>query len=77
VIQTWVALPEKDEELAPSFTNYKPDQLPVYTDTGVWMRLIARNAIGLENVLKINSPMCCPHVTMLEGARLKRSLFPN
>src|SRR5687767_12545340 len=27
MIQTWVALPEKDEEAAPSFNNYAPDQL--------------------------------------------------
>src|SRR5687767_844900 len=27
MIQTWVALPEKDEESAPSFNNYAPDQL--------------------------------------------------
>ena len=32
MIQTWVALPEKDEEAAPSFNNYKPEQLPVFTD---------------------------------------------
>src|SRR6187397_1270517 len=32
LIQTWVALPEKNEEDQPAFTNYKPDQLPVYTD---------------------------------------------
>lgn len=28
MIQTWVALPEKDEEAAPAFDNYKPEQLP-------------------------------------------------
>src|SRR5215510_4065535 len=44
MIQTWVALPEKDEEAAPAFDNYKPDQLPIYTDKGVWMRLIAGDA---------------------------------
>jgi redox-sensitive bicupin YhaK (pirin superfamily) len=38
MIQTWVALPEKDEEAAPSFINYKPEQLPVYTDKGVWKK---------------------------------------
>src|SRR6185369_4042646 len=32
MIQTWVALPEKDEEAAPSFNNYSPEQLPVFTD---------------------------------------------
>jgi redox-sensitive bicupin YhaK (pirin superfamily) len=31
MIQTWVALPEKDEETAPSFNNYTPGQLPVFT----------------------------------------------
>ena len=31
MIQTWVALPEKDEEAAPSFDNYTPRELPVYT----------------------------------------------
>src|ERR1044071_891729 len=44
MIQTWVALPEKDEEAAPSFDNYKPEKLPVFTDTGIWMRLVAGNA---------------------------------
>src|SRR6478609_4376922 len=38
MIQTWVALPERDEELMPSFDNYKPEQLPIFTETGVWMR---------------------------------------
>src|SRR5690606_19918612 len=32
MIQTWVALPDKDEEAAPSFANYSPEQLQVYTD---------------------------------------------
>src|ERR1041384_5569128 len=32
MIQTWVALPEEDEEADPAFENYKPDALPVYTD---------------------------------------------
>src|SRR5690606_21623570 len=28
MVQTWVALPEKEEEAAPSFTNYAPEELP-------------------------------------------------
>src|ERR1044071_7933802 len=49
MFQTWVALPEKDEEGTPSFNNYTPDQLPVFTDKGLWMRLIAGDAYGLRN----------------------------
>ena len=48
MIQTWVALPEKDEESAPAFNNYTPEELPIYTEKDVWMRLIAGNAYGLR-----------------------------
>jgi redox-sensitive bicupin YhaK (pirin superfamily) len=70
MIQTWVALPEKDEEAAPAFTNYKPDRLPVFTDTGVWMRLIAGDAYGLANDVKTHSPLFYLHVVLETGARL-------
>jgi hypothetical protein len=69
MIQTWVALPEKDEETAPTFDNYKPEILPVYTDTGVWMRLIAGNAFGLKNDVKTHSPLFYLHVVLETNAR--------
>jgi len=68
MIQTWVALPEKDEEAMPSFNNYTPDQLPVFTDKGVWMRLIAGNAYGLGNNVQTNSPLFYLHVVLQQGA---------
>jgi redox-sensitive bicupin YhaK (pirin superfamily) len=69
MIQTWVALPEKDEEMDPIFKNYKPDQLPVFTDTGVWMRLIAGDAFGLKSEVQTTSPLFYLHVVLDEGAR--------
>jgi redox-sensitive bicupin YhaK (pirin superfamily) len=69
MIQTWVALPEKDEESTPTFFNYSVDQLPVFTDTGVWMRLIAGNAYGLANQVKTHSPLFYLHVVLSKGAR--------
>lgn len=69
MIQTWVALPEKDEESMPSFDNYKPEQLPIFTDSGVWMRLIAGNAYGLRNNVKIHSPLFYIHVLLDKGKR--------
>jgi redox-sensitive bicupin YhaK (pirin superfamily) len=68
MIQTWVALPEKDEETAPSFANYVPEQLPVFTDKGVWMRLIAGSAYGLKNNVRTNSPLFYLHVVLQQGA---------
>jgi redox-sensitive bicupin YhaK (pirin superfamily) len=68
MIQTWVALPEKDEESTPSFNNYKPQELPVFTDKGVWMRLIAGDAYGLRNNVKTKSPLFYLHVALQQGA---------
>lgn len=69
MIQTWVALPEKDEEEAPSFRNYTVDQLPVFTDTGVWMRLIAGSAYGLQSSVQTHSSLFYLHVVLSQGAR--------
>jgi len=68
MIQTWVALPESVEEAAPAFDNYSPDQLPIFTDKGVWMRLIAGNAYGLRNDVKTNSPLFYLHVVLQKNA---------
>ena len=64
LIQTWVALPENHEEQAPSFDNYKPEKLPVFTDKGIWMRLIAGDAYGLRNDVKTHSPLFYLHVKL-------------
>jgi redox-sensitive bicupin YhaK (pirin superfamily) len=69
MIQTWVALPEKDEEAAPAFDNYQPEKLPVFTETGVWMRLIAGQAYGLKNSVKTHSPLFYVHVVLEPGTR--------
>ena len=69
MIQTWVALPEKDEEAAPSFSNYTTDQLPIFTDNGVWMRHIAGNAYGLTSDVKTNSSLFYLHVILKPGAK--------
>src|SRR6478735_2632910 len=69
MIQTWVALPERDEEAMPAFDNYKPDVLPIFTDTGVWMRLIAGNAFGLKSNVKTHSPLFYLHLILEKGAR--------
>ena len=67
MIQTWVALPEKNEEDAPSFNNYTPEQLPVFSDNGIWMRLIAGNAYGLRNDVTTKSPLFYLHVIVQKG----------
>jgi redox-sensitive bicupin YhaK (pirin superfamily) len=67
MIQTWVALPDKDEEQSPTFDNYKPEALPVFTDKGIWLRLIAGNAYGLKSDVKTHSPLFYVHVVLDAG----------
>jgi len=68
MMQTWVALPEKDEEALPTFNNYTARELPVFTDTGVWMRLIAGDAYGVKNNVNTLSPLFYLHVVLDKGA---------
>ena len=70
IIQTWVALPENDEECSPSFTNYQPEQLATYTDTGIWMRLIAGDAYGLKSKVNTHSPLFYLDVRLDAGTRM-------
>lgn len=70
MLQTWVALPKSAEENDPTFTNYKPNQLPIYTDTGIWMRLIAGNAYGLKNEVSVHSPLFYLHVKLEANAKI-------
>jgi redox-sensitive bicupin YhaK (pirin superfamily) len=69
MIQTWVALPEKDEEDLPSFNNYTPEQLPIFTENGLWMRLIAGDAYGLRNDVKTHSPLFYLHAMVQKGTK--------
>lgn len=69
MLQTWVALPEKYEEAAPSFKNYQPKDLPVLTEKGLWMRAIAGEPYGLKNKVKTHSPAFYLHVKIEKGTR--------
>lgn len=70
MIQTWVALPEKDEENIPTFENYKSEKLGTYTDKGIWMRLIAGEAYGLNSKVKTHSPLFYLHIKLDAGVKI-------
>lgn len=70
-IQSWIALPDGDEETAPSFTHYNGDQqLPVHSESGVWLRLLAGDAFGLHASVKTHSPLFYGHIVLEAGARV-------
>ena len=69
-IQSWVALPEADEETDPSFSHHGQSDLPAWADAGVRGRLIAGSAYGLTSPVRIFSPMVYAHLDMDSGARI-------
>ncbi|RPH64381.1 MAG: pirin family protein [Burkholderiales bacterium] len=70
LLQSWVALPEADEETDPAFDHYPAQVLPEARDRGSWMRLIAGEAFGLSSPVKTHSPMFYLHAALQPGATL-------
>lgn len=69
MLQTWVALPVKDEESDPTFKNYTREELPVVSEEGLWMRLIAGEAFGVKSNVSTHSPLFYIHVTLKPFAK--------
>ena len=69
-IQSWVALPNGEEETAPAFAHHEGDDLPVYRDGGAWLRLLAGEAFGLRAAVRTHSPLFYVHVELEAGARI-------
>jgi redox-sensitive bicupin YhaK (pirin superfamily) len=56
-IQSWVGLPQADEEAPPHFQHFGAADLPEHEDKGVTLRLIAGEAFGLKSPVKVFSPI--------------------
>ncbi|HZV39167.1 MAG TPA: pirin family protein [Pseudoxanthomonas sp.] len=52
-MQTWVALPQRDEEVAPEFHHHPAATLPVQQRGGVRIRLIAGRGFGEEAPVRV------------------------
>jgi redox-sensitive bicupin YhaK (pirin superfamily) len=66
-IQSWVALPNQDEETSPEFAHYGHSDLPIFEDGGLSMRLIAGAAFGVKSPVKIHSPLFYVHWVLAAG----------
>ena len=67
-IQTWVALPDADEETAPAFSHHSMDEQPLFEEGGVTGRLVAGKAFGMAARAPSFSPMFYTHWALLAGA---------
>ena len=69
-IQTWVALPLKDEQAQPSFTHIPRSRLPALSDRGVEIRVIAGSAFGQRAPTPVFSETLYAAVELAAGAKL-------
>jgi redox-sensitive bicupin YhaK (pirin superfamily) len=67
-IQSWVALSAKDEETSPDFVHYDASEMPVLTDEGKTVRVIAGSILGASSPVKTSSPMFYADVALQAGA---------
>jgi redox-sensitive bicupin YhaK (pirin superfamily) len=68
-IQSWVALPEEQEESEPAFAHHDQQDLPTYEGGGLWARLVAGEAFGARAKVKTHSPMFYVHWKLEAGAK--------
>ncbi|HUC62004.1 MAG TPA: pirin family protein [Alphaproteobacteria bacterium] len=69
-LQSWVGLPKRHEESAPSFVHYARDALPEIEGEGVAARLVVGSAFGKRSPVATFMETLYADVTLSPGARL-------
>ena len=67
-IQTWVALPRAQEEIAPSFEHHDATSLPQLRKPGVALTVIAGTAFGARSPVNVLSPTLYVEARLDTGA---------
>ncbi len=70
-MQSWVALPQQHEEMAPSFYHHPAEMLPKLAVGAVTVTLIAGSAFGAESPVHTYSPLFYAHAQMPTGSKLQ------
>lgn len=68
-IQTWIALPEDKEEMAPDFEHHKENSLPEISGDGVKAKLILGTAYGAVSPVTMQSETFYLDVVLEPGSR--------
>jgi redox-sensitive bicupin YhaK (pirin superfamily) len=69
-IQSWVALPKSAERIAPTFKHHPAATLPVVTQPGARLRVIAGSAFGVTSPVEAQSPTLYVDADLEAGARI-------
>jgi redox-sensitive bicupin YhaK (pirin superfamily) len=69
-IQSWVALPQRDEETDPTFVHHGTNDLPLIEGEGKRVRLIVGSLYGTRSPVSTLSEMFYADVNLESGARI-------
>jgi len=64
---SWVALPNEQEEIEPSFAHFGRHELAEHEYGGWWNRLLAGEAFGVKGHPEIHSPLFLAHWALTAG----------
>lgn len=56
-LQIWVALPKHLEQMEPSFSHTNEDELPIWQEGSITIKLIAGEAFGKKSPVPVHSPL--------------------
>lgn len=70
-VQTWVALPNADEDMAPAFEHHPAETLPRLALPGAEVTVIAGDAFGLRSPVNVRSPTLYCAVRLAAGGALR------
>ena len=63
-LQLWVALPEADEEMAPSFAHTPATDIPVLEVGGALVHVLVGRAFGVDSPVAVRSPTLCVDIAL-------------
>lgn len=71
MLQFWVALPIEKEDMAPEFFHHPKSSIPVWTEHGVEITLIAGEAQGRRSPVQVHSPLVFLNLRSHDGGRFE------
>ncbi|MBL6734652.1 MAG: pirin family protein [Shewanellaceae bacterium] len=76
-LQLWLALPEAQESIAPSFAHYAAADLPVHATKAARIKVLIGEAYGLHSPVTTFSPTLYLNMLLEPGARFDLPIAPE
>ena len=73
-VQSWLALPRAFEETEPAFFHYDGATMPLLTDTGISLHLVAGSAFGATSPVRVFGSTLYADVSLAEGRGIPLSV---